>query len=269
MRLICLISAHICIGLMLVAKGAAADRIPINIAAIDWCPQICPQDKDPGYIIDIVNDVFKSSPYEPMIRIYPWSRAIQNVRYGRAHALLSPAKAEAPDLVYPKQEIGVQSMCFFVLKDSPWQYEGLRSLEGHLTGLASDTSIEELNNLIEDRTDLFYVQPYSDKYIQNSVRMLRAGRVNSFLFTYNTTLHSLRSMDAEHDIRSAGCVSNAKVYMAFSPAPALAADVDKMVAYFDKTMARFKADGGVADIMKHYDLADWSEAEKNEEHHTD
>lgn len=269
MRLVCLITAQICIAMMWAAKGLAADRIPINIAAIDWCPQICPQASDPGYIIDIVEDVFKSSPYEPVISIYPWSRAIQYVRNGRAHALLSPAKAEAPDLVYPDQEVGVQSMCFFVLKDSAWQFEGVPSLEGHLTGLASDTSIEELNNLIEDRADLFFVQPYSDEYIQNSVNMLRAGRVNSFLFTYNTTLHILRTMGADKEVRSAGCVSNAKIYMAFSPAPALADDVDKMAAYFDSTMGQFKAEGGVTGIMARYGLADWSEEDGAVEHHTD
>ncbi|ASP35995.1 ABC transporter substrate-binding protein [Labrenzia sp. VG12] len=254
---------------MWAAKSLAADRIPINIAAIDWCPQICPQARDPGYIIDIVEEVFRSSPYEPVVRIYPWSRAIQYVRNGRAHALLSPAKAEAPDLVYPEQEIGIQSMCFFVLKDSPWTYEGNLSLEGHLTGLASDTSIEELNSLIEDRSDLFFVQPYSDEYIQNSVNMLRAGRVNSFLFTYNTTLHILRTMGAEKDIRSAGCVSNAKVYMAFSPAPGLSADVDDMVTYFDRKMRKFKAEGGVKEVMTRYGLADWNTDKRGDVHLTD
>lgn len=269
MRRARLISAQICLGLMSVGQSLAAERTPIDIAAIDWCPQICPGDKDPGYIIDIVRRVFAASPYEPRITIYPWSRAIHYVRNGRAHALLSPAKAEAPDLVYPDQEIGVQSMCFFVLKDSQWQYEGVDSLEGHLTGLASDTSIEELNTLIEDRTDLFFVQPYSDEYIRNSLNMLHAGHVNSFLFTYNTTLHIMRSMGVDEDVRSAGCVSNANVYMAFSPDPGLAAEVAEMTAYFDGQMAQFKADGGVARIMQHYGLSDWSASDGGPAPHTD
>ncbi|MCK7614047.1 substrate-binding periplasmic protein [Roseibium sediminicola] len=254
---------------MCAATSRADDRIPLKIAAIDWCPQICPGKTDPGYIIDIVEELFRSSPYEPEISIYPWSRAIQYVRSGRAHALLSPAKPEAPDLVYPEEEVGVQSMCFFVLKDSTWNYDGVKSLEGHLTGLASDTSIQELNAFIQERRDLFFVQPYSDAYIQDSINMLYANRVNSFLFTYNTTLHNMRSMGVSDEVRSAGCVSNASVYMAFSPAPGLAAEVQEMTAYFDRKMAQFKADGGVARIMKHYELSDWSVAEDPAEHHTD
>jgi len=71
MRQACLTIAHICICLMCVATSHADDRIPLKIAAIDWCPQICPGKTDPGYIIDIVEELFRSSPYEPVISIYP------------------------------------------------------------------------------------------------------------------------------------------------------------------------------------------------------
>jgi len=120
-----------------------------------------------------------------------------------------------------------------------------------------------------DRRDLFFVQPYSDAYIQDSINMLYAKRVNSFLFTYNTTLHIMRSMGVEDEVRSAGCVSNANVYLAFSPDQRVATEVADMKAFFDATMTRFKADGGVAKIMKHYELSDWSVAEHPAEHHTD
>ncbi|WP_428641385.1 substrate-binding periplasmic protein [Roseibium sp.] len=246
---------------MCFSTKVVAEPRTIRIAAIDWCPQICPQQDDEGYIIDIVREIFEAGPYRLEIEIYPWSRAIQYVRAGKAHALLSPAKAEAPDLVFPEQEVGRQRMCFFVLKDSHWKFDGTASLEGHLTGVASDTSVEELNQFINDRGDLFFRQPYSDEYIEDSVNMLYAGRINSFLFTYNTTLHAMRAMGVEEDIRSAGCVSDAKIYMAFSPLPGLAPEVREMTAFFDKAMTKFKAAGRCAEIMDRYGLADWSAPE--------
>ena len=243
------------------APQAYAEKKPLNIAAIDWCPQLCPHGTDAGYITDIVMHLFEDSPYEPVITTYPWTRAIQNTRAGKVHALLSPAKPEAPDLIYPEEEIGTQRMCFFVLKENSWNFEGPASLEGHVTGIASDTSVEELNEFISGRPDLFFYTPYGSDYLKNSIDMLLLGRVNSFLFTYNAAVHAARKAGAENRIRSAGCVSLAKVYMAFSPAEHLADDVAEMQAYFDAAMARFKSEGRVADIMSRYRLPDWTKFE--------
>ncbi|WP_420414260.1 substrate-binding periplasmic protein [Roseibium sp.] len=242
-------------------SGAAADQKTLHIASIDWCPQLCIDGDKAGYITDIVEQIFEASPYDLAIKIYPWSRAIQYTRAGRVHALLSPAKAEAPDLVYPAEEIGVQRMCFFVLKENPWTFEGTSSLEGHLTAVATDTSIEELNEFISKRTDLFFFAPYSDEYLKNSIDMLMLGRVNSFLFTHNSTVHAARRLGMENRIRQAGCVSVAKVYMAFSPTEEMASDVAEMRAYFDSAMAKFKSDGRVSDVMAQYGLSDWTQPE--------
>ena len=82
--------------------------------------------------------------------------------------------------------------------------------------------------------------------------------INSFLFTYNTTLHAMRAMGVDRDIRSAGCVSDVMVYMAFSPDTALESEVREMSGFFDAAMARFKAEGRIAGIMDQYGLAAWT-----------
>jgi len=89
----------------------------IKVAAIDWCPQICPNQEKSGYVVDLVNKAFTDSDYQLQIDYFPWSRAIKYVLSGQYHALLSPAKAEAPQLRYPKIPVGKQDMCFLpVLK---------------------------------------------------------------------------------------------------------------------------------------------------------
>ena len=233
-------------------------KIPLRIASIDWCPQLCQEGEREGYIMDTVRALFRDSPYELEVNVLPWSRAIGYTRVGRAHALLSPARAEAPDLVYPTQEIGNQRMCFFALSSNPWKFDGPGSLEGRLTGIAADTSIEELNEFIRTREDLFNFSTYGPHYLRNSLNMLRLKRVNSFLFTYNSTLYAARRFGMDRDIRVAGCVSLAKVYMAFSPHPELAMEVASMRAFFDEKMAAFRAAGRVAPLMEAYGLPDWT-----------
>ena len=256
-----------CVLCLPAAIPAPAEEVkkPLRIASIDWCPQLC-QDGEAGerlegYIMDTVRHLFRDSPYELQVDVLPWSRAIGYTRIGRAHALLSPARAEAPDLVYPEQEIGNQRMCFFALSSNPWQFDGPASLEGHLTGIAADTSIEELNDFIQGREDLFNFSTYGPHYLRNSLNMLRLKRVNSFLFTYNSTIYAARRFGMDRDIRVAGCVSLAKVYMAFSPHPDLAADVAEMRAFFDAAMAKFRAEGRVAPLMERYGLPDWTSLE--------
>ena len=62
----------------------------INISAIDWCPQICVGGDKPGYVVELVREVFKGTKYSLNIEHYPWSRAIKNVLQGKYDALLSP-----------------------------------------------------------------------------------------------------------------------------------------------------------------------------------
>ena len=232
---------------------------PLKIVSIDWCPQLCPESEYDGYVIDTVKMIFKKSPYELKIKTYPWSRAIKLVRDGKAHAILSPARMEAPDLLFPENEIGIQKMCFFTKMESKWEYSGIESLGNLKIGIAYDTSIEELNSYIAQNSDQFDFMPYNGTYIVNSLKKLDAGRFDTFLFTHNTTLYEMKMLGMENKYRLAGCVSSAKIYMAFSPEKSQTSRVERMIKYFDKKIAELKRGNKITQIMRRYDLEDWQE----------
>jgi len=229
----------------------------LKVSTIDWCPQLCPSNELPGYVMDTVRMVFEGSPYELMTRTYPWTRAIKLVEKGDYHALLSPAKAEAPGLLFPMHEIGVQRMCFFTKKESNWLYSGLESLAGLKIGVANDTSIEELNKYMKQNKKQFDFLPYNDAYLIKSFRKLEAGRVDTFIFTYNSAVYEMKKMGVYGKYRSAGCVSIAKIYMAFTPIASKKSVVEKMMNYFDFRMGSLKKSGELAKIMQRYQLEDW------------
>ena len=91
---------------LLACFPAFASSQTLTIAAIDWCPQLCPTSdltlqtnkEKPDFIINIVNEIFKDCEFDLKIDYYPWSRAIKLVKEGKVSVLLSPAKAEAPSL---------------------------------------------------------------------------------------------------------------------------------------------------------------------------
>ena len=226
----------------------------ISIAAIDWCPQICPKDENhQGYIVDLVNEIYPKNEFDVQIDYVPWSRAIKYTRDGQAEAILSPAKAEAPDLIYPEQEIGSQTMCFFTLQDSMWNYQGIPSLVNLTIGIAQDTSIEELNEYVEKNRHQFQFQPYLDRYVEQNIGKLTKGRIDTFLFTKNTVLFLLEKNPNLPRLRNAGCVSSAKIYMAFSPQmpPEKA---KKLIKQHDDKLSKMHRNGDVDKILKQYGL---------------
>jgi len=227
----------------------------INVASIDWCPQLCQDTERPGYIIDTIEMVFTDSPFELDIKTYPWSRSIKLVETGRKHALLSPAKNEAPNLVYPRNEVGIQRMCFFTLKNSDWLYKGVESLKGLRIGIATDASPQELTEYIKNNQHQFQYMPYHENYVEQSFNKLKKNRVDTFLFTYNSTIYKMKNIGVFPDYKMAGCVSSAKVYLAFSPQPNL--NIKPMIDYFDERMDKIKASGALNNIMARYGLENW------------
>ncbi|CAH0536329.1 substrate-binding periplasmic protein [Vibrio marisflavi] len=225
----------------------------LKIAYIDWCPQLCVGEKSEGYIIDTVKIIFKDSEYKLEFEKFPWSRAINNVRSGNYDALLSPAKKEAPDLIYPDNEVGVQKMCFFVRKDSNWVFNGLNSLEGLRVGGIIDSGFDEEFEFINETGGNFELMPYNGEYLNQSFLKLDNDRIDVFMFTLNTTLYEMKKRNKEY--KDAGCLTRDKIYMAFSPKFTTKSPV---IRYFDKNMARLKSSNTISEIMKKYGLNNWN-----------
>jgi len=252
MRTLSLISSL----LLIVTYQAQAEHI--KIASIDWPPQLMPNAEKPGYIREIITQVFKDSPYQLQIKTYPWSRAIHLVSNGKADALLAPAKIEAPGLLYPVNEVGLQRMCFFTKADSTFQYTGVQSLAGMKIGILQDGSISEsLTKYVATHPRQFSYMPYNKNYLQQSLGKLRMGRIDAFLFTYNSTIHALNQLKIKDRVQVAGCDYQAKVYIAFTRSKDTGVDIIKLQKYFDQKMATLITSEKLPQIMQSYGLKVW------------
>ncbi len=224
------------------------------INAIDWCPQICVDKDHPGYVTELVQEIFKGTDYKLNISIYPWSRAIRNVSIGKADALLSPTKSEAPNLLYPTLEVGFQQMCFFTLKSSNWNYTGIESLKGVHVGIAIDTSIEELNDYVKNKPKKFQFQPYHERYVAQNLAKLKKNRMDTFLFTKNTTNFIISTLNKSEEYKVAGCVSKAPIYMAFSPSIETREKIEQMMKVFDARLGELTKREFLENLYRKYNL---------------
>ncbi|MFC3094960.1 ABC transporter substrate-binding protein [Alteromonas sediminis] len=178
---------------------------------------------------------------------------------GVSIGLSAPAKQEAPTLIYPSIPIGIQRMCFFVNRTSSWEYTGIDSLEGVVIGIAHDTSIEELNQYAKQFPNNFQYQPYHERFISQNVKKLQKNRIDTFISTRNSTLYTLKKLDAIEDVKIAGCVSSAPVYIAFTPSKLMGSLISELVNHFDQGMSRLIKQGYVDTILQKYDVGFSSE----------
>ena len=237
------------IGIMFTCRSLNANEV--KVAAIDWCPQICPEQENKGYIVEIMEAIFEHSDYRLTIQYFPWSRAIKGVEQGSFEVLLAPAKKEAPHLVYPEQPIGFQQMCFFTLVGNPWQYTGPDSLLKQRVGIAIDTSIVELNEWRLLHPEVFQYQPYHERFIKQNVGKLSKHRIDSFIFTRNSTNYSLK-VDQVTNVRNAGCVGKEAVYSALTPSKNTEIDIDKLKVFIDKRLIELSREHRIKEIKSKY-----------------
>lgn len=235
--------------------GVEPDQyIQLRVAAIDWCPQICPNEVKKGYVVELTEEVFKDSPYKLSIEYFPWSRAIRFVRDGTLDALLAPAQQEAPFLKYPNLAVGHQKMCFFTSKKANWQYQGVSSLKGMVIGVATDTSIEELNQYISNNPSQFQNLPYTERYVEQSAGKILKKRIDSFLMTLNTTKYRLKELNIFHLFKNAGCVSKANIYMAFTNQTEKRSLINGAINHFDLTLRNLSKSGYIQALHKKYNI---------------
>ena len=230
-------------------------RSKLRVSAIDWCPQICPSSKNkPGYVVEIMQLLLRKSDLSLHIDIYPWSRAIKYVTQGNYSALLSPAKKEAPSLIYPRVPIGIQKMCFFTLADSTWRYKGSESLKGISIGVADGTSLEELSEYHHQNQHQFQSQPYHERFLIQNIKKLVKGRIDTFIFSRNTTLLETNNMTDPFPIRMANCVSDAPIYVAFTSNKKFSKIINQVIQRFDTEMLNTITQREVEFILAKYDV---------------
>lgn len=239
----------------IICYPCAAEKV--SVAAIDWCPQLCTVKDQPGYVNEVLARVFEDSPFQLEVEVLSWSRAIYQVKKGDKVALLSPAKAEAPGLVYPDNEVGVQRMCFFTRIENSWQYVNPESLKGLAIAIGDDTSVAALNDYIADEAYDFRPMHYDENFITKNLKMLDAGRIDTFIFTQNTTQYEMKKMGVSRRYKNAGCVSQEKIYIAFSPAKETRVLVEQLKNYFDSHIIDLYDNGKINKILKKYHIEPW------------
>jgi len=227
----------------------------LRVSAIDWCPQICPNNKEnPGYLVEMMIDLFKKSNYQLNFDYTPWSRAIHNVSKGITDGLLSPSKDEAPGLVYHKDPLAYQTHCFFKLKSENWKFKGVNSMKNMKLVIYRDHSYSELldeyfKNFGKDN---YFELSYDSRYIDRSISLLKKKRGTSFLFTVNSVVFH-QSKQKLKILKRGACIKKDELWFALTPKNK--EKIKRIRDHIDKNLSKYKKSKKYFKLLKKYQIS--------------
>jgi len=260
MRTVCLV---ICLLLSSGGILRAGEPETLILAADFWCPYNCdPGSEHPGYAVELAREIFAAVGVEIEYQRLNWSRALLLARNGEVSGLIGVTPAEAPELVFPDEPIGVARNSFWVGVESSWRYQGPDSLQGLSVGVIRDYDYgHPFNTLLHEPKSGLTVQWLSGEtaLIQN-IRKLAAGRVDMLIEDDAVFRYTVRSLNMQNRFRRAGIEEgpdeDSFVYIAFSPDLPDAAHLAEILS---RGLNRLRRTGRLQMILAEYGLQDWKE----------
>ncbi|GLX13198.1 hypothetical protein Pstr01_14370 [Pseudomonas straminea] len=245
-------------GLLVAALlSTASVRAETLIMEADvWCPVNCaPEAERPGIFIELATQIFAEAGIQVEYRVTNWARAVQDVRSGRANALVGAGVRDAPDFLFGKHSPGISRNCFYARPGTGWRYTGLDSLAQVRLGVINGYSYgQELDDYIsrhqrdQERLQL----AAGEQALALNVRKVELGRLDALL--ENTWIMAMyQDQHGNHDdLLEVGCrVPDVPIYIAFSPVLSSSARYRDI---FDEGVRRYRQDGRLDALLQRYGI---------------
>lgn len=255
--------------LLLLPARTFADTILLKSDV--WCPYNCaPDAKLTGYAVEIAERILEKAGHTLKYETAPWSRALKLVKDGDISAIIGVTRNEAPELIFPEQEIGISVIHFFKRKGYPWNFAGTESLRDVNVGIMADYEYgAELDAYFEKNKGTNRVQVIkSNTPLVLNIKKLLGERIDvvpedkaAFIETANSMGVLDRIEDAGVDpITSKAALDESFVYIAFSPKHPKSMEYARLIS---EGIAQMRASGELSKILAKYKLRDWREEYKD------
>jgi polar amino acid transport system substrate-binding protein len=259
MNLIKWIFGVLCISFIILINSAFGDQIVL--VADEWCPYNCnPDARQKGYMVDLATQILGEAGHKVKYQAINWSRSIIKSREGKYNGIIGACKAEAPDFVFTKEPLGLAYFHYWVKKDDPWRFKGIKSIKDRWLGVIQDYDYgKELGNYIKKNKGTFAVQERAgDDALDVLINKLVHDRINTLNEDKNVFLYKVKKLgkvgmfvDAGHDMTS---IESNYIYVAFSPFFKKSKEYAKIL---NEGLIRYRKNGKLQKILSEYGLTDW------------
>jgi polar amino acid transport system substrate-binding protein len=239
------------------ASAQQASEKTISIVADEWCPYNCTPDSDaPGILIEIAQKAFEKEGIKVKYSILPWTRAIEEARQGKHHAIVGAAVADAPDFVFPSTPQFRMRNAFYTNLESTWEYKGPTSLKDVSLGVIRDyTYSDEIDIYItENQDDLTKIQVAAgEDALATNIKKLLGGRMTVLVEDKNVIEMFLKdNPEYQGKLRLAGYIEDTPdndIHVAFSPGNE---DSKRYAEIMAQETKRLIESGEIKEILAHY-----------------
>ena len=214
----------------------------VQITVGEWPPFISSQQKQNGFIANLIEDVFKASGYQVNFTFYPWTRAYKTAAIGRADATaVWMHKSEREQDFYYSEPVLNEEFVFFYLEGNSFDWANLKDLR-----------VYKLGGLLGSSYGAAFDKALADKHIQaefvpntklNFLNLL-AGRVDAFPLEKSVGLASIRNLlTPEQQARIRFHPKRLLQNHSFLLLPKALKNSQNLMLDFNETLAKFKQSG--------------------------
>jgi len=241
--------------LLLVACSALAATL--SVRADNWPPYNAePQASKPGYMIELLKEIFEPQGVTVEYKLSPWTRALHDVNSGKFDAVVGTDRSESPEMVFPQESFGNLDNAMYVRNDNVWRYQGVASLKGKRLGVIDGYGYNgELDAYIENNQGKQVFAVSGDDALPKLIKMLQAGRIDVLVenvYVMNYTLGKL----GVTNLVNAGKTDDEPLPLEFGLSPERSTSKN-YARMFDEGIAKLRASGRLAEILKRYGVSDW------------
>ncbi len=248
-------------ALLLLTMTIGHAQTVLQLRADIFCPFNCePDTAQPGYAVEILQEIFAPHGIEIDYKTMPWVRTLREAANGNIDGALGTSEGEEPSLILHTEPLGKPSLALVVREGDNFQYDGITSLFnrrlGAIAGYHYDSgAIDDYiatNARNQDRVHLLRGEEVS----KNLIRLLLAGRVDTlieydFVFEFNAA-RMAEGYQAKIAYREPGV----DLWVGFTPQRP---ESPRWAAMVDEGIRELLQSGRLAQILSKYDLNDWQE----------
>lgn len=253
------IAALFALAGVLVCAGVKAQ--PLVMVANDWCPYSCGQEDDlPGYVVELMRDIFAETGVSVEYRVVPWSRAIKMVEQNKASVLLATTFKDTPDLPLTDL-VGLDTSCFYVKAESSVQNPDIGQIRQLRLGVIQDFSYDnggELDSYIASQSQLNsrVIASSGANALQSNFEKITAGRVDLVVENCNVGDYSLKRFGLEGQIRKVGTIASYRngLLVGFNQDDPR---VPQWIERINRRVAEKRQNGELQILLQKYGLRDW------------
>jgi polar amino acid transport system substrate-binding protein len=233
--------------------------VRLVVASDTWCPYICDDQQSPGYIVEIVRDIFHQNNISLKFESLPLARALQFVASNQTDIVLGLTEEQIIEHKLGKSQLSVgrPTLDYFVINGNPWRYTSNTELIKHLgddkkIGIIKGYSYGEFfNNLIASRPHSFYVS-HGNTPLDTNLNLLNAGRIDILIDNKYTVLFSAQPERRQNLVHAGTEGETGDIYVGF--APLLSTDYINML---DQGIIEYRKSGKLKVLLDKYNITDW------------